>query len=368
MHVNILMGKIKNQVSKEKILTILLIIVSVILLLSIVSDVPKNIIKSLFNGQIIPDLITSPADKKENALKDTYNQIIKYEKNYDYAALYDYLTPTEKALRTRTEYMQYRNNGKAYNIKVVVNSITVHENIGVVDITGSSCGIVENCANSERTSYRSRRQFLYINERWYHDLDDNLYCGRFEKYSMPEEFNRAVSLIIQRMIQSGNNTAKSITNIHNCLDIQYAQSDEEMHGAEGVFMFSTNSTPDRLQIFVSPRYQAKDDLLTAVLLSHEFAHALVFAGEFTNQLPLNLRVSCYENEASAFISQMQFLTTLNEEEKLSIISRSYTGYSQEAMSVINLIVALGNSPGDDPYQKALNYVKNSPFYQKQCNQ
>ncbi len=360
------MSKKKNKIGREKILTVFLIIVSVILLFSITSDVPKNIIKSLINGKIISGLIASPEDKKKNAMEETYNQIIQYEKNYDYAALYDYLTPTEKTLKTRGEYVQYRNNGKAYNIKVVVNSIIVHENIGVVDITGSSCGIVKNCANSERTSYRSKRQFLYINEKWYHDLDDNLYCGRFEKYSMPEEFNRAVSLIIQRMMQSGNNTVKSITNIHNCLDIQYAQSDDEMHGAEGVFMFSTNSTPDRLQIFVSPRYQAKDDLLTAVLLSHEFAHALVFAGEFTNQLPSNLRVSCYENEASAFLSQMQFLTTLNEEEKLSIISRSYTGYSQEAMSVINLIVALGNSPGDNPYQKALNYVKNIPFYQAQC--
>ena len=132
-------------------------------------------------------------------------------------------------------------------------------------------------------------------------------------------------------------------------------------------MFSENSTPDRLRIYVSPRYQVKDDLLTAILLSHEFAHALVFAGEFTNQLPSNLRVSCYENEASAFLSQMQFLVTLNDEEKLSIISRSYTGYSQEAISVVNLIVALNTSPGSDGYQKALNYVKNSPFYQKQCD-
>lgn len=362
------MTKKKNKVGKEKILTVFLIIVSVILLFSVTSDVPKNIIKSLFNGQIVSDLIASPADKKKNTLRETYNQINQYEKNHDYAALYDYLTPTEKALRTKEEYIQFkknvRKNGEVYNIEFIVNDVNINEDVGIIDSTASYCMGVENCTNAERTSFRAAKQYFYIDGKWYHNLNEIVPCGRFEKYIIPEEFDRAVSLIIQRMKQSNDTTmnqhSKDIADIRNCLDIQYVQSDDEMKGTEGFFMFSENSVPDRLRIFVSPRYQIKDDLLTALLLSHEIAHAYLFASG------LNRNISCYENEATAFLSQIQFMGTLNMEEISSITYRYHNKSSQEILSVVDLTLEIGALPGSGWYNKALNYVKNNPFYQKEC--
>lgn len=355
----------KKKANKEKILTMFLIIVVVMFLFSITSDIPKNITKSMFNRQSTSGFVVSSADKKKNALKETYSKLTQYEKNSDYTSLYEFLTPIERYSITLNDYVRERNSyPKIYDLKYTVISIEVYNDIGVVDRIVSYCKI-ENCTDAERISSKNKKQYFYINEKWYHNLDDNLYCNRFEKYSMPEEFDRAVSLIIQRMKQSvyvfGNQTAKDITDIYKCLDIQYAQSDDEMHGAEGLFMFSSNSTADRLQIFVSPRYQIKDDLLTAILLSHEITHAYLFATG-TDKV-----ISCYENEATAFSSQMRFLGTLNMEEISSITYRYNNRSSQEVMSVVNLIVSLGSSYGTDGYQKALNYVENNPFYQKQCS-
>lgn len=354
----------KNRVRREKILLMMIISVSLLFLFSIISDIPKNTARSLFSNKATSDLVVSPDDEKKRTLEQVYNQIRKYEKRHNYNALYDYLTPTEKTSKTREEYIKFRKNGaEAYNIEFVVNDIILHEDIGIIDSTVYYCKTL-NCSGSERISFRSKKQYFYMDGKWYHELFNVIYCSRFEKYSMPDEFDRAIGLIIQRMKQSGyafgDETAKNINDIRNCLDIQYAQSDDDMQGAEGLFMFYENSTPDRLQIFVSPRYQIKDDLLTAILLSHEITHAYLFA------TGLNKNISCYENEARAFASQMQFLGTINNEELASITYRYNYRSSQEAISVVDLIVALGTTSGNDGYQKALNYVKNSPFYQSQC--
>jgi hypothetical protein len=157
-----------------------------------------------------------------------------------------------------------------------------------------------------------------------------------------------------------NKNAQRYNAIKNCLDIQYAPSDEELSGAEGVFAFAKNSTNDRLQIFVSPRYEVKDDLLTAILLSHEIAHAFIFATGSSNT------ISCYQNEAIAFQSEMRFIGTLNEEEIASITYRYNNRASEEVEGVINLITGMGRTPGNSPSEKALNWVKSNPFYKNQC--
>lgn len=188
-------------------------------------------------------------------------------------------------------------------------------------------------------------------------------CSRSKEYPYPEEFKRATSLLRQRLKDSDADWASQFIEAfdltRNCLDIQYALSEEEMNGAEGMFMFSADSTPNRLEIFVSPRYKVKDDLLTAVLLSHEITHALIFANGQSES------TTCFENEAQAFMTEMVFLSTLNDDEIASITYRSNNGYS-EARGVTDLITNVRQMDGSNSYEKMLNYVKSNEFYQSQC--
>ncbi len=186
-------------------------------------------------------------------------------------------------------------------------------------------------------------------------------CDRDQAYSIPEEFNRALSLLIQRIGQSPvyQDDAYYLGLIRNCLDIQYTHSDEDLKGAEGVFAFNRDSTRNRLNILVSPRYQVKDDLLTAILLSHEVNHALIGALGGSNV------VSCYNDEAIAFANQQKFFDTLNQEEKRSITNRY--GSSQEVSDLIDTLNAINKYQDEHQTDRALKYVKNNPYYKKECS-
>ena len=167
-------------------------------------------------------------------------------------------------------------------------------------------------------------------------------CSRTEPYIIPEEFNRARSLVIQRFQQSNASDLKTMAlklqSINNCLNIQYAVSDSQMGGAEGFFALSSTSTPDNLQIFVSPKYQANDDLLTALLLSHEMVHAIIKAAGTNNTM------SCFENEAYAFAYELSFLQALNAEEKNSLTQRYYSNSSINVYNDMNTLGSIFNYP------------------------
>jgi hypothetical protein len=190
-------------------------------------------------------------------------------------------------------------------------------------------------------------------------------CSRTQEYPYPEEFKRAVSLVKQRLDEGkttiGKDYAQSFQRIRNCLDIQYAASDKEMNDTEGYFSFSKSSTANRLEILVSPRYKIKDDLLTAILLSHEMTHAAIFAAGETNT------ISCYVNEAAAFMREMVFISTLNSDEIASITYRSNNGYP-EARGIINFIVEMSHTKAKYLNEKTLEFVRTSDYYQWQCGE
>jgi hypothetical protein len=351
----------KNHPNNYKIIIVFMAAVIVILLCLVAFPNLTMNAKSLLRN---PLAIISPNEAKKSELIDTYNKISQFEVANDYAALYEFLTPNEKSQITLSDYVQQRSDEEdIYNLLYLAIDAKVHGEIGIITRTVSYCE-VEGCNDSERKLNTSKKKYEYINGNWYHEFEDTLYCSRQEPYTVPPEFERGFSLIIQRLGQSpdpiANKNTKRFDGIKNCLDIQYANSDDEMSGAEGLFMFSPDSSPERLQIFVSPRYQAKDDLLTAILLSHEVSHALIFA------MGNNNLISCYKNESIAFREQARFMSTLNLEEVASITYRYNNRSSEEAVSVINLIVDMKNSYGNTPEEKSLNYVMNNPFYQEQC--
>lgn len=290
-----------------------------------------------------------------------YKKIVQFEMIDDYTSQYNLLLPSDKEKIALNRFVN-DNSGqsKLYSINFIDHSIKVVGNIGIVDRTMVLC-MKKICTGDYRLSIEETKQYVYENGKWYLSLDtDAKLCSRLDPYDMPDEFNRAISLIIQREKQGteiDNFMGMAFGIIKNCLHIQYAKSEGDMSGSEGYFAYSNLSSKDDLLIFVSPKYRIKDDLLTAILLSHEIAHAFSYV--------MNNNKSCYEQEAGAFLVQWNFLTLLNDEEKKSLESRY--NLSEDVHSTFISFLEIVNQKGNSFYEKALNYVKNNEYYIKQCN-
>ena len=192
-------------------------------------------------------------------------------------------------------------------------------------------------------------------------------CNRKEPYKLAPEFERARSLRNQRLQDAGYKLDYSF---YNCIDIQYA--DLSPNGAEGMFQFDQNSSIDDLKILVDNSYKIKDDLLTAVLLQHEFAHV----SQFVKKLRGEGETPCVDSEVQAFANEILLLTTLNEEEKMSVAQRVIYyrdgGYRDSvSLGIISQIDQLVKMNGKSKTSEALitsldKWVRQNPAYKKQC--
>jgi len=181
---------------------------------------------------------------------------------------------------------------------------------------------------------------------------------------MREEFTRALSLIFQRLEQSPyegpKGRAAAYQGIRNCVEISYDASMTDQLDAHGMFHFDQTSTRDRLEISVSPSYSLKDDLLTALLLVHELNHALYHA------TGADQRISCFRNEADAFLATGNFMANLNPEEWDSLKARAARDPSSLASQEIQTQYATLGAPGSDVSASALAWVQAQPAYQQEC--
>lgn len=213
-------------------------------------------------------------------------------------------------------------------------------------------------------------------------------CTRTIPYSMPPEFERALSLIKQRFSQYNPNTQDA--EYDNCLNIQYSDLKRIESGAEGVFILDRSvSNPNNLVIYVDRSYQGYDDLLTAILLVHEITHASQYYNSVVYDKDLK---SCMEEEVIAFQAQFNFLKTLNEEERNTIFSRlniwTMGGYiasdankqlTNPALKNLSQMITIFLNAAkykckmeqtctlNLTMQGIRDMVENSPAYQKQCN-
>lgn len=219
--------------------------------------------------------------------------------------------------------------------------------------------------------------------------NNNYRCTRSTPYPLPNEFNRSLDLISQRMgvDKEANGTVwQSAFNYRNCLDIQYLESDNNQ--TEAYFEYPDSPSLKNLQdlkIFVNPSYKNFDDLTLATLLAHEVVHA----GQYINEVTIKTKLTCLEKEANAFTSQLIFASSLNEEERRSIFTRIKDNVDKNPTFKV-LLLAFQRQ--DEAYQaclklqdenslnteqfnscvwtgvenKILKDVKESPFYQEQC--
>lgn len=237
------------------------------------------------------------------------------------------------------------------------------------------------------------------------------YCHRDKPFPLKPEFNRSLSLLTQRLIpesemekwkngEGSENQFFVIIENQKCLNIIYASTEEEMQGAEGLFFFDrTTSGPSELKILVSPKYLVQDDIVTALLLSHELSHAIQFIYEDSlsrtvdrckSESDINICSElksgitfpdCVEKEVDAFYNQLWFFFTLKESERDSFLLRAKQGASSklhqslyyQATEWNSMVAQCPLQPGDDGRiwkgcirENIRQSIRTNPGYQEQC--
>jgi len=308
---------------------------------------------------------------KKAALKQRYERLNYLIANREIGQYYDeMISPKEKSKLDRERFINEAGDKKPLKQTITTHSITIKDNIGYIDRTLTECTDA-NCNN--KIEKRIYKKWEFKEGNWYQVGTE--YCIRDIPYSMPPEFERALSLLKQRQDQKDGEP--NDWQYLNCVDIQY----KSIPNAEGYFKFDQNSTLDRLTIFVDNSYKLKDDLLTAFLLSHELNHVLNFLVAIEEGTTFEeMRSDCYYLEISAFTSQLNFLVfAMNTEERNSLIYRLSTLEYNEK-NPLQLVKTFGVFISNSfsrcgQNTECLNrlmgeyitqMVESNPYYQKQC--
>lgn len=311
-------------------------------------------------GIVVVLIISKPALNivKRAQLISFYNKLTSLEKSSNYGAIYELLSPDYKRNISLKDFLAWRNENKApFSVDYKVYSYKVDGNKGLIDRSVIICDTAD-CTGAARHESRAYKEYIYLGRKWYVPEESTVLCTREEPYGISPEFERAISFIIQRLDQSPKDTYldENFQSIKNCLYIAYSP-EVEKYDAEGLFYFDKNSTNDKLNILVSNRYRISDDIVTALLLSHEITHAYIFAS--------GLDLDCYQNEAEAFTNELYLLTGFNQAER-DILAAKFDFYpSPQTDSFYNMIKKVNRMKGA-PYENILQIVKSDPYYQKQC--
>lgn len=328
----------------------------------------KNILTSPNNVEI---KTTDTLNSSEEVLKNTaikQYQLFSSGKKEDWIELYrEFYTP-DNVVKEKSEDEFVSNNldhrfqmeEKGLNhVEFEIHSVRVNGVIGYVDRTEKPCGNYD-CTVFFATPQRMVKKYIYAENKWLM-TDEEVTCTRSQPYPMEPEFERVLSLILQRV--ENTEDGDIIKNIKNCLSIEYAASENEMDGAEGSFLFYKGQSLDKLDILVSPKYKFKDDLVTSILLIHEITHASIYSLTFQGY-----DVNCFEDEATAYAMQRSFINnSLNDEEKKSLNARLQTDSTPEIANLKYVFNGIDESPGSDYIEKSINFIKTIPAYQEQCS-
>ena len=168
--------------------------------------------------------------------------------------------------------------------------------------------LISNSTSSQFKNEKTPETIDAWKAKWNSEL--STYCQSDVFNTVAPEFQRAVSLVLQRYSENENtgNTLSIIRANQSCLDIRYANSVSELPGADGVFLFSSeNSGPKGLKILVNPEYKVQDDVATALLLSHELTHAEQF---ILKDVSSRVALECNNEASQTFCSELQSMKSL----------------------------------------------------------
>lgn len=208
-------------------------------------------------------------------------------------------------------------------------------------------------------------------------------CTRTSRLENAPQYDRALSLIHQRITENheqwpeeGKYSDARFThfppNLVNCIKIV----EEDLgRDEEGYFIFhSEEIQPNYFPIAINSNYKFSDDVLTALLITHEMTHVQQFIESLNN----NDNQSCREKEVSAFISQLDFYVQLNNEENYAFYLRMNderdNQHSQvemiKAMTTINresnCNIVDFECKDKNLRNKLFELVTSNPHYREQC--
>lgn len=306
-------------------------------------------------------------------LEQRFNKLISLQNDKNYSEAYNFYSSSIKNKGSLEDYIKgAKENSNTGKQNVIINNIVINDNIGYIDRSSTICED-NNC--DIKKEVRGYKKWVFENGNWYYSPPDPP-CIRDKPYDKPPEFDRALSLVKQRVnsFLSSKGINEYDFSFFNCLDIKYSNLSDQ----EGLFTFDPkDSSLEKLQILVNNSYKENDDLLTAFLLSHEAYHA----GNFLNMVNTGEEMSCIDNEVNAFSSQLLFVQTLNPQEHKSINQRFNEGYFQlnpPLKMMWDLWIIKENADrycgaNSDCYNKKItadikNTVTSNPYYQKQCGQ
>lgn len=312
-----------------------------------------------------------PEPKSKLAVEKKFTKIINYLNEGKFAKYYDSFSTAERNKMSKDFAIKELSKIGKKEIKVIINEIVLDHDIALVDSSTIACS-TKDCL--DKKTIRDVKKLIYEKNHWYLTTDVDTQCIRTEPYSKPPEFDRAISLISQRIEAKWG---KDNLNINNCYDIQYASLDD----AEGYFLFDPkNSSMDKLTILVDNSYKYKDDLTTAFLLAHELNHARNYVTSLNN----GSEISCFDDEISSFQNQLLFLGALNEDEQNSIVGKLFTTDIKDnnQLLLIDQFIKLSGKAlsycknqdvnTNECYSRFIDeqisdMVRNNPYYQKQCS-
>jgi len=210
-------------------------------------------------------------------------------------------------------------------------------------------------------------------------------CLRTERLNNSPQFDRPLSLIQQR-IQESIERDKTTSwksaflefppNLVNCIYVKEEVIDSDS-GIEGYFTFNGEDVKSNyFPITVDKKYKDADDVVTALLITHEMEHVQ----QFLNKTPMDTRNECLKAEAEAFIAQWSLFGSLSIEEMTSINARiEYNDFLHPQLQMIERIRELSSEyaiPACGFMEKKCNrevlkvqmfhVLFDDDFYKKQC--
>lgn len=229
-----------------------------------------------------------------------------------------------------------------------------------------------------------------------------IFCSRKLRLDNQPQYDRALSLIQQRLITNKkrfkyNNRAIFTyfpSDLVNCIKI-IEEAPNDKNDFEGYFKFNGSKIKENYYpIVVNSKYVESDDVLIALLLSHEMTHVQQYINSVNNKKAF----SCIDNEVDAFLASRQFYISGLNNEEMSVVSlrinetidndridpRSF----DNQLIMLNVIQNLYSSPqskckkvnvSSDEWNESINcidkevpvllkqIIENDDYYKKQCN-
>lgn len=160
------------------------------------------------------------------------------------------------------------------------------------------------------------------------DKNNYIGCTRTSRLDNLPQYDRALSLIQQRLIVNQERFKYNkrslftsfVPNLTNCIKVVEEQSTES-NPFEGYFTFNGKDIKSNyFPIIVNSKYVQSDDILIALLLTHEMTHVQQYIDSVNNIKTL----SCIDKEVNAFLAtRMFYISGLNEEEMNAVSLRIY---------------------------------------------